>query len=440
MKKQAVIGIICCICMLCAACGNAAEPAPTPKPVEATVGKVVEVTEEIITIQTTEDATHTFERQNAQLKLNGYRLMEGDRVEVQHRNPYEALVITLVEPGEEAKRYRVVDDLLAGMSVEEKVGQLFLVRCPTQGAAQDAADYHLGGYVLFKPNTENQTPAGLKEEIASYQEASRIPMLIAVDEEGGLVNRISQLPQFRSAPFRSPQALFRAGGLELVSSDTQEKAQFLKKLVQARYSIVIGGGTGSGKTTFLGAVTEYIPKDERLITIEDNAELKIRGIDNLVCLEAKMANMAGAVSVTIRDLIRSALRMRPDRIIVGEVRGGEAVDMLQSLNTGHDGSLSTLHANSSQDMLSRIETMTLMGIDLPLEAIRRQIASGVDILVHLGRMRDKSRKLLEITEVCGFENGEIQTRPLYRWEEGKGLVKTGELLHCEKMKRAGIRL
>ena len=223
-------------------------------------------------------------------------------------------------------------------------------------------------------------------------------------------------------------------------SITEECAQFLKKLVQARYSIVIGGGTGSGKTTFLGAVTEYIPKDERLITIEDNAELKIRGIDNLVCLEAKMANMAGAVSVTIRDLIRSALRMRPDRIIVGEVRGGEAVDMLQSLNTGHDGSLSTLHANSSQDMLSRIETMTLMGIDLPLEAIRRQIASGVDILVHLGRMRDKSRKLLEITEVCGFENGEIQTRPLYRWEEGKGLVKTGELLHCEKMKRAGIRL
>lgn len=132
--------------------------------------------------------------------------------------------------------------------------------------------------------------------------------------------------------------------------------------------------------------------------------------------------------------------LRADRIIVGEVRGGEAVDMLQSLNTGHDGSLSTLHANSSQDMLSRIETMTLMGIDLPLEAIRRQIASGVDILVHLGRMRDKSRKLLEITEVCGFENGEIQTRPLYRWEEGKGLVKTGELLHCEKMKRAGIRL
>lgn len=159
-----------------------------------------------------------------------------------------------------------------------------------------------------------------------------------------------------------------------------------------------------------------------------------------MCLEAKMANMTGAVSVTIRDLIKSALRMRPDRIIVGEVRGGEAMDMLQSLNTGHDGSLSTLHANSSRDILSRIETMTLMGIDLPLEAIRRQIASGVDILVHLGRMRDRSRKLLEVTEVCGFQNGEIQTRPLYRWEEGKGLVKAGELLHREKMERAGIRL
>ena len=169
-------------------------------------------------------------------------------------------------------------------------------------------------------------------------------------------------------------------------------------------------------------MSEYIPRDERLITIEDNAELRIRGIDNLVRLEAKMANMEGAVSVTIRDLIKSALRMRPDRIIVGEVRGGEAMDMLQALNTGHEGSLSTAHANSARDMLSRLETMVLMGVDLPLEAIRRQIASGVDILVHLGRMRDKSRKLLEVTEVCGFENGEIRIRPLYQWQEGKGLL------------------
>ena len=202
----------------------------------------------------------------------------------------------------------------------------------------------------------------------------------------------------------------------------------------------IVGGTGSGKTTFLAAMSEYIPRDERLITIEDNAELRIRGIDNLVRLEAKMANMEGAVSVTIRDLIKSALRMRPDRIIVGEVRGGEAMDMLQALNTGHEGSLSTAHANSARDMLSRLETMVLMGVDLPLEAIRRQIASGVDILVHLGRMRDKSRKLLEVTEVCGFENGEIRIRPLYQWQEGKGLVKTASLLHVEKLERAGIEL
>ena len=247
-----------------------------------------------------------------------------------------------------------------------------------------------------------------------------MPIVDARLENGARVNAVVY-PVALNGPIltirRFPDDPITMEKLIAFGSITEECAQFLKKLVQARYSIVIGGGTGSGKTTFLGAVTEYIPKDERLITIEDNAELKIRGIDNLVCLEAKMANMAGAVSVTIRDLIRSALRMRPDRIIVGEVRGGEAVDMLQSLNTGHDGSLSTLHANSSQDMLSRIETMTLMGIDLPLEAIRRQIASGVDILVHLGRMRDKSRKLLEITEVCGFENGEIQTRPLYRWEE-----------------------
>ena len=202
----------------------------------------------------------------------------------------------------------------------------------------------------------------------------------------------------------------------------------------------IGGGTGSGKTTFLGALSNYIPPDERLITIEDNAELKIQEIANLVRLEAKMANMEGAASITIRDLIKTALRMRPDRIIVGEVRGGEAVDMLQDVNTGHDGILSTAHANSASDMLSRLETMTLMGVDLPLEAIRRQIASGVDILIHLGRMRDKSRKVLEITEICGFENHEIKTRTLYRWQEGKGLVQTAELLNREKLVRAGVTI
>lgn len=220
----------------------------------------------------------------------------------------------------------------------------------------------------------------------------------------------------------------------------RECAEFLAALVKARYSMVIGGGTGSGKTTFLGALSDYIPKDERVITIEDNAELKIQGIDNLVRMEAKMANLEGTASVSIRELIRTALRMRPDRIIIGEVRGGEAVDMLQALNTGHDGSLSTAHANSAKDMLSRLETMTLMGVELPLEAIRRQIASGVDILVHLGRMRDKSRKVLEIAEVCGFENNEIKIQTLFRWQEGEGLVKIASLGNREKLERAGVTI
>ena len=223
-----------------------------------------------------------------------------------------------------------------------------------------------------------------------------------------------------------------------LGSLTRECAEFLKKLVQARYSILIGGGTGSGKTTFLGALSEYIPKDERIITIEDNAELRLQGIENLVRLEAKAANLEGGRDITIRDLIKSALRMRPDRILVGEVRAEEAIDMLQALNTGHEGTLTTAHANSTKDMLSRLETMVLMGMDLPLEAIRRQIASGLDILVHLGRMRYRIRKVLEIAEVLGYENGEVRLGRLYQWEEEQGLVKVGELVHTEKLSRAGI--
>ena len=211
-----------------------------------------------------------------------------------------------------------------------------------------------------------------------------------------------------------------------LGSVTPECAEFLEKLVKARYSIVIGGGTGSGKTTFLGALSEYIPRDERIITIEDNAELKIQGIANLVRLEARAATVNGAPAVSIRDLIRSALRMRPDRIIVGEVRGGEAMDMLQALNTGHEGSLGTAHANSSRDMLARLEIMTLMAeLDLPLQAVRRQIASGVDILIHLGRMRDRSRKLLEISEVCGYEDGEIKDPALISVAGRKRSCKDG---------------
>lgn len=219
---------------------------------------------------------------------------------------------------------------------------------------------------------------------------------------------------------------------------TAECAEFLALLVKARYSMVIGGGTGSGKTTFMGALSDYIPRDERLIIVEDNAELRIHGIDNLVRLEAKMANAEGAMSIEIRDLIRTALRMRPDRIIVGEVRGGEAMDMLQAMNTGHEGSFSSAHANSSRDMLSRLETMILMGADLPLEAIRRQIASGVDILIHLGRMRDRSRKVLEIAEVSGFRDHEIQLNILYKWKEGEGLVRMNPLENREKLERAGV--
>ena len=201
-------------------------------------------------------------------------------------------------------------------------------------------------------------------------------------------------------------------------SITQEIADKLQLLVKAKYNIFISGGTGSGKTTFLNALSNYIPKDERVITIEDSAELQIEGIENLVSLETRNANASGAGQITIRDLIKSSLRMRPERIIVGEVRGGEALDMLQAMNTGHDGSLSTGHANSTEDMLSRLETMVLQGAaGLPLEAIRQQIASAVDIIIHLSRLRDKSRKTMEITEVVRYENGKIILNPLYVFEE-----------------------
>ena len=270
-----------------------------------------------------------------------------------------------------------------------------------------------------------------------------MPIVDARLENGARVNAVIS-PVALNGPIltirRFPDTPITMDRLIALGSLTCECARFLKALVRARYSIVIGGGTGSGKTTFLGALSDYIPEDERIITLEDNAELKIQGVENLVRLEAKMANMEGTVSVSIRDLIKTALRMRPDRIVVGEVRGGEAVDMLQALNTGHEGSLSTAHANSARDMLSRLETMTLMGVDLPLEAIRRQIASGVDILIHLGRMRDKTRKVLEITEVCGYEKNEIITRTLFRREEDLGLVQVSELLNREKLARAGVEI
>jgi len=233
-------------------------------------------------------------------------------------------------------------------------------------------------------------------------------------------------------------------------SITQEIADKLQLLVKAKYNIFISGGTGSGKTTFLNALSNYIPKDERVITIEDSAELQITGVENLVSLETRNANASGAGQITIRDLIKSSLRMRPERIVVGEVRGGEALDMLQAMNTGHDGSLSTGHANSTEDMLSRLETMVLQGAaGLPLEAIRQQIASAVDIIIHLSRLRDKSRKTMEITEVVGYENGKIILNPLYVFEEDENstlekvsgsLNRTGNPMKNDfKLKLAGVR-
>ena len=233
-------------------------------------------------------------------------------------------------------------------------------------------------------------------------------------------------------------------------SITQEIADKLELLVKAKYNIFISGGTGSGKTTFLNALSNYIPHDERVITIEDSAELQIKRIDNLVSLETRNANAAGVGQITIRDLIKSSLRMRPERIIVGECRGGEALDMLQAMNTGHDGSLSTGHANSTEDMLSRLETMVLQGsAGLPLEAIRQQIASAVDIIIHLSRLRDRSRKTMEITEVVGYENGHVLLNPLYKFEEDEnttlekvsGTLKrtANPMKNTFKLRLAGIR-
>lgn len=229
---------------------------------------------------------------------------------------------------------------------------------------------------------------------------------------------------------------------------SKEAASTLKTLVTAGYNIFVSGGTGSGKTTFLNALSQYIPKENRIITIEDSAELRLINKPNLVRLETRNANTEGVTPITVRDLIKTALRMRPDRIIIGECRGAEALDMLQAMNTGHDGSLSTGHANTCRDMLNRLETMVLMGMELPLPAIRGQIASGVDILIHLGRLRDKSRRVLNISEVAGLVNGEIQLNEVYRFVEngfadnrvcGK-LERIGELINTDKCVRAGVSI
>ena len=231
---------------------------------------------------------------------------------------------------------------------------------------------------------------------------------------------------------------------------SKEASEFLEKAVKAKYNIIISGGTGSGKTTFLNALSQYIPADERIITIEDSAELQIMGIENLIRLETRSVNIEGGKNITIRDLIKTSLRMRPNRIIVGEVRGEEALDMIGSaMNCGHDGSMSSAHANSARDMLSRLENMILMSAEIPISAIRRQIASGVDLIIHLGRLRDKSRKVLEIVEVMGIKEDQIILNPLYEFKEMadskkdqvKGsLEEVGKLIHTHKMEMAGLEM
>lgn len=222
---------------------------------------------------------------------------------------------------------------------------------------------------------------------------------------------------------RFPENPFDMDKLLELGSITKEAAVFLRTLVKARYNIFISGGTGSGKTTFLNALSNYIPSTERIVTIEDSAELQIQNIANLVRLETRNANLEGKNEITVRDLVRSALRQRPDRIIIGEIRDAAVIELLSAMNTGHDGSISTGHANSPVDMLRRLETLVLTGMDIPLQAVRSQIASAIEIVVQLGRLRDKSRKVLEIDEVCGIEDGEIVLRPLYKFQETKGSSK-----------------
>ena len=277
------------------------------------------------------------------------------------------------------------------------------------------------------------------------------PIVDARLENGSRVNVVLN-PVALNGPIltirRFPEKPFNMMKLQELGAVTFEVADFLERLVIAGYNILVSGGTGSGKTTFLNALSGYIPKDERIITIEDSAELQLLGVDNLIRMETKNANTETGKAITIRDLIKTSLRMRPDRIIVGEVRGEEAMDMICSaMNCGHDGSMSTVHSNSATDTLLRLETMILMAAQIPVQSIRRQISSGVDIIVHLGRLRDKSRKVLEIVEITGMTGEKIMINPLFEFREdgerkkeqvtGK-LIKVGELYNVEKMQAAGI--
>ena len=279
------------------------------------------------------------------------------------------------------------------------------------------------------------------------------PIVDARLEDGSRVNVVLD-PVALNGPIltirRFPKTPLDMDKLVHMNSLSGEAACLLKKLVRSGYNILVSGGTGSGKTTFLNALSGYIPSDERIITIEDSAELQIQGIDNLIRMETKNANLESGKAISIRDLIKTSLRMRPDRIIVGEVRGSEALDMVCSaMNCGHDGSMSTIHANNAQDTLLRLETMILMAAQVPIDAIRQQISSGVDIIVYLGRLRDKSRRVLQIIEIDGMENGEVRINPLYIFkEQQKGdalavkgnLEKVGELRNVGKLQAAGFEI
>ena len=271
---------------------------------------------------------------------------------------------------------------------------------------------------------------------ARLENGDRLHVVLPPVAVNGPIITIRRFPE-------SPVTMERLLELESLS---EEEALFLKDAVRSGYSILIAGGTGSGKTTFLNALSEYIPEDERVIVIEDTAELQIQNVENLVRLETRASGAEDCQEITIRDLIRASLRMRPTRLIVGEVRGAEAFELLTCLNTGHDGSFSTCHANSTQDTIGRLETMVLMGMELPLQAIRRQIASGIDLIVYLGRLRDKSRRLLEITEVTGMEGDQVALNPLFLFRETgevSGRIcgireRTGEMKNIEKFQHAGI--
>ena len=263
---------------------------------------------------------------------------------------------------------------------------------------------------------------------ARLPDGSRVNIVLPPIALDGAVLTIRRFPE-------KTYSMEDLSGFEMLSDEITE---VLRLLVISRYNVLISGGTGSGKTTFLNALSNFIPKDERIITIEDSAELQLQEIPNLVRMEVRNANMEGKNEISIRELIRTSLRMRPSRIIVGEVRGAEAVDMLQAMNTGHSGSLSTGHANSPIDMLYRLETMVLMGMELPLMAIRQQIASAIDIVIHIGRLPDGSRKVLEISEVNGIKEGEISLHPLFQYTESKDIwERRGKVIHEEKLKNAG---